>query len=140
NEPHSSEATDPAATGSATAPEGMPHRRRHRRRRRRSPHLAQSDATHRTGDVENGALTTEGAARDPAPTETAAPGGTGTQRHTLHLRHLRRRHRRARPVPRLGSGEGDVAPPGETASGEQPPGALNEATAIGEPTPGETTP
>src|SRR5207248_2694686 len=99
-----------------------------------------SDATHRTGDVENGALTTEGAARDPAPTETAAPGGTGTQRHTLHLRHLRRRHRRARPVPRLGSGEGDVAPPGETASGEQPPGALNEATAIGEPTAGETTP
>jgi len=48
--------------GSATGPEGTPHRRRRRRRRRRPPHLDTPGAEHSGTGAPEGAPAAEGAA------------------------------------------------------------------------------
>jgi len=81
----------------------------------------------------------EGGPGDAATTEANTAGEGASQRQTLHLRHWRRRHRRARPVPRLGSAEGEIAP-AESTSIERSGGASNEATLSDESAPAEGTP
>jgi hypothetical protein len=94
---------------------------------------------HQTAEAGAGAPTTEGVAGNPAAAETADSGEGGAQRQTLHLRHWRRRHRRARPMPRLGSAEGGGAPAGESSAGDDTTNGSDNA-AGGQQAPDESTP
>src|SRR5437762_976304 len=114
DETRSSEADTAVPAGIATGPDGMPHRRRRRRRRRRPPHLDAPGAEHPAAGTPEGAAAAEGTPGDTGATEKSSEEG-GSQRQVLRLRNWRR-HRRARPVPRLGSAEAGGGTPAEAGA------------------------
>ena len=121
--------------GIATGPDGMPHRRRRRRRRRRPPHLDAPGAEHPATGTPEGAAAAEGTPGDTGATEKSSEEG-GSQRQVLRLRNWRR-HRRARPVPRLGSAEAGGGTPAEAGAAEgavatEAETATGSETAIGD--------
>jgi len=132
---HEAGAAGSASAEVAGAREGVQHRRRRRRRRRSGP---PPGAMRQMAEAGADAPATE-ATGNPTAAETPESGEGGAQRQTLHLRHWRRRHRRARPMPRLGSAEGGGALAGESATGDETTNGSNNVTG-GQQVPGEVTP
>ena len=135
DETRSSEVEAGVPAGIATGPDGLPHRRRRRRRRRRPPHLDTPGAEHPATGAPEGAAAAEGTPGDTGATEKSSEEG-GSQRQVLRLRNWRR-HRRARPVPRLGSAEAGGGTPAEAGAAEgavatEAETATGSETAIGD--------
>jgi hypothetical protein len=110
----------------------MPHRRR---RRRRPPHLDAPGAEHPATGTPEAAAAAEGTPGNTGATEKSREEG-GSQRQVLRLRNWRR-HRRARPVPRLGSAEAGGGTPAQAGAAEgavatEGETATSSETAIGD--------
>jgi hypothetical protein len=85
-----------------------------------------------------GAAAANGEPGEAATSEAATAGEGGPQRQVLRLRNWRRRHRRARPVPRLGSAEAGDATPAGNEGAEQAATTGGEAATTGETPPGDS--
>src|SRR5690349_13509563 len=83
---------------------------------RRPPHLDTPGAEHPATGAPEGAAAAKGTSGDIGATEKSSEEG-GSQRQVLRLRNWRR-HRRARPVPRLGSAEAGGGTPAEAGAAE----------------------